>query len=83
VRIWSLAEFVEAPMEPLQAVMDEIGPRGLRRLSEAPRMADLRGFAGFLQRLRNEGMNPYLMGDFPQEADPDLQPGEPRRATAG
>jgi hypothetical protein len=72
VRIWSLAEFLEAPMEPLQTIIDEIAPRSLRRLAEAPRMAALQGFAGFLQKLRNEGMNPYLLGDFP--ADPELRP---------
>ncbi len=69
VHIWSLADFVDAPMEPLQMIMDEIGPRGARRLSEAPRMVDLTGFGRFLQKLRNEGMNPYLMGDFPADAD--------------
>ena len=25
VRIWTMAEFVEAPMEPLQTIIDEIG----------------------------------------------------------
>ncbi len=74
VRIWTLAEFVEAPMEPLQALLDEVAPRNGRRLTEAPRMADLSGFGPFLQRLRNEGMNPYLLSDFPT-ADPDNLPG--------
>ena len=45
VRIWTLAEFVENPMEPLQTIVDEISPRGLRRLTEAPRLADLTGLA--------------------------------------
>ncbi|MBN2630916.1 MAG: glycosyl transferase [Rhodobacteraceae bacterium] len=65
VRIWSLADFVENPMEPLQTIIDEIGPRQSRRLTEAPRMADLTGFGQFLQNLRNQGMQPVLMGDFP------------------
>ena len=79
VRIWSLAEFVEAPMEPLQAVVDEMGlNRGQRGLSEAPRMADLTGFGQFLQNLKNQGMHPYLMGDFPAgSAMPEPEP--PRR----
>jgi 2,4-dienoyl-CoA reductase-like NADH-dependent reductase (Old Yellow Enzyme family) len=38
---------------------------GLRRLTEAPRLADLTGFGQFLQNLRNQGMQPILMGDFP------------------
>ena len=72
VRIWSLAEFVENPMEPLQSIIDEISPRSLRRLTEAPRLTDLKGFGQFLQSLRNQGMQPTLMGDFPtgEEANP-------------
>ncbi len=65
VRIWTLAEFIEAPMEPLQTIIDEIGPEKARRLSEAPKMTDLAGFGQFLQNLKNQGMHPYLMGDFP------------------
>ncbi|THH34701.1 glycosyl transferase [Aliishimia ponticola] len=64
IRIWSLAEFIEAPMEPLQGILDEINPGMPRRLAEAPRMVDLRGFGQFLQNLKNQGMHPYLMGDF-------------------
>ena len=72
VRIWSLAEFVANPMEPLQSIIDEISPRSLRRLTEAPRLTDLKGFGQFLQSLRNQGMQPTLMGDFPtgEEANP-------------
>ena len=73
VRIWSLADFVENPMEPLQTVIDEIGPRQGRRLTEVPRMADLTGFGQFLQNLRNQGMQPILMGDFPVGDDPALK----------
>lgn len=65
VRIWTMAEFIEAPMEPLQTIVDEIGQNSLRGLAEAPRMADLTGFGQFLQNLKNQGMHPYLMGDFP------------------
>ncbi len=70
VRIWTLAEFIENPMEPLQTIIDEISPRSLRRLTEAPRMAELAGFGQFLQNLRNQGMQPVLMGDFPAGDDP-------------
>ena len=70
VRIWTLAEFVENPMEPLQSIIDEISPRSLRRLTEAPRLTDLKGFGQFLQNLRNQGMQPVLMGDFPTGEDP-------------
>jgi Family of unknown function (DUF5927)/Core-2/I-Branching enzyme len=70
VRTWSLAEFVENPMEPLQSLIDEISPRLTRRLTEAPVMTDLQGFGQFLQNLRNQGMQPTLMGDFPATEDP-------------
>lgn len=65
IRIWTMAEFIENPMEPLQTIIDEIDHRTLRRLTEAPKMADLTGFGQFLQNLKNQGMHPYLMGDFP------------------
>ena len=72
VRIWTMADFVRAPMEPLQVIMDEIGPKSLRRLTEAPRMANLTGFSKFLQNLKNQGMHPHLMGDFSSEYEPNL-----------
>lgn len=65
VSIWSLAEFIEDPMEKLQMILDELGGSGQRRLTEVPRMADLTGFGQFLQNLKNQGMSPHLMGDFP------------------
>lgn len=65
VKIVTMAEFVEAPMEPLQTIIDTIGPRKFRTLSEAPKMVDLAGFGKFLQNLKNQGMHPHLMGDFP------------------
>lgn len=79
VRIWTMAEFIEAPMEPLQGILDEIGRTKLRRLAEAPKMVDLTGFGQFLQNLKNQGMHPYLMGDFPTERDIDNLPQKPRK----
>ncbi|MCC6304732.1 MAG: glycosyl transferase [Rhodobacteraceae bacterium] len=80
VRIWSLADFAENPMEPLQTILDEITPRAQRRPAEAPRLVDLAGFGRFLQQLRNEGMQPVLTGDFPA-AGP--VPADPLRRAAG
>ena len=77
-RIWTMAEFVEAPMEVLQGIIDDLGHRGPRRLSEAPKMVDLTGFGQFLQNLKNQGMHPYLMGDFPVD-QPLVRPGPPRQ----
>lgn len=79
VRIWTMAEFIEAPMEPLQGILDEIGRTKLRRLSEAPKMVDLSGFGQFLQNLKNQGMHPYLMGDFPVERGVASTPTAQRR----
>ena len=75
IRIWTMAEFIEAPMEPLQSVIDQIGLRAGRRLAEVPKMQDLTGFGQFLQNLKNQGMHPYLMGDFPVEGrEPGQRP---------
>lgn len=65
-------------MEPLQTIIDEIGPKPLRRLTEAPKMHDLTGFGQFLQNLKNQGMHPYLMGDFPIGEDEGVLQ-QPRR----
>lgn len=67
VRTWTLAEFVESPMEALQTVIDEIGTQPHGHLTKAPTMVDLSGFGQFLQNLKNQGMHPYLMGDFPAD----------------
>ncbi|GAA0296641.1 DUF5927 domain-containing protein [Rhodovulum strictum] len=79
VRIWTMADFVLNPMEPLQILIDEIAPRAQRRLTEAPRLADLTGFGQFLQTLKNQGMKPYLMGDFPADDGVRAAPARPRR----
>ncbi|MEM6477745.1 MAG: beta-1,6-N-acetylglucosaminyltransferase [Pseudomonadota bacterium] len=64
-RILSMTEFIESPMEHLQTIIDDLVGDAARRLTEAPRMHDLKGFGKFLQTLKNEGMHPYLMGDYP------------------
>ena len=78
VRIWTLADFVESPMEAMQTVLDEMGVKSLRKITEAPKMVDLSGFGRFLQNLKNQGMHPYLMGDFPIDMTVH-QPQPPRR----
>ncbi|APG48705.1 beta-1,6-N-acetylglucosaminyltransferase [Phaeobacter porticola] len=79
VRIWSMAEFVEAPMEPIQTILDEFGSQAQRHLNTAPTLVDLAGFGQFLQNLKNQGMHPYLMGDFPAEQGPLNMPKTPRK----
>ncbi|MCW1931289.1 beta-1,6-N-acetylglucosaminyltransferase [Pararhodobacter zhoushanensis] len=66
IRIWTMAEFLENPAEPLHMLFDEIAPHAQARLIRIPDMVDLGGFGSFLQELRNQGMQPVLMGDFPQ-----------------
>ncbi len=70
VRIWTMADFIENPMELMQTIIDEISPRSTRRLTEVPRLVDLTGFGQFLQNLKNQGMQPRLMGDFPVDDGP-------------
>ena len=79
VRIWTMADFIEAPMEPIQTIVDEIGSLRQTHLTEAPAMVDLDGFGQFLQNLKNQGMHPYLMGDFPVEQGPVHMPKQPRK----
>ncbi len=69
VRIWSMAEFLESPMEALQTVIDEIRPQMARTPAEVPRLVDLSGFGQFLQNLKNQGMQPIVMGEFVSSAD--------------
>ena len=79
VRVWTMSEFVQAPMEPLQVIVDEMTGKTVRRLTEAPRMVDLSGFAQFLQNLKNQGMHPYLMGDFPVDPGQENKQPKPRK----
>lgn len=68
VRIWTLAEFLENPTEPLQQIFTEIAPQQQAHLLRPPQIVSMQGFAAFLQQLRNHGMQPVLVGDFPAEA---------------
>jgi len=79
IKIWTMAEFIETPMEALQGIVDDITGTSVRRLTEAPKMHDLTGFGRFLQNLKNQGMHPYLMGDFPVEPAPLNQAPKPRK----
>ena len=79
IKIWTMAEFIEAPMEALQGIVDDMTGKTQRRLTEAPRMVDLSGFGQFLQNLKNQGMHPYLMGDFPVDPAPENKPPQRRK----
>lgn len=68
-RIWSLTDFIENPAEPLEQLVDLLNPRAAHRLTDLPQLLPLHGFGTFLQDLRNQGMAPVLMGDFPSDAE--------------
>jgi hypothetical protein len=68
-RVWSLAEFIENPAEPLEQLVDLLNPRAAHRITQLPQLLDLHGFGTFLQDLRNQGMAPVLMGDFPSDSE--------------
>ena len=62
VRIWSLAEVLEAPALPLRTVLEDHSVPGTSALTVMPALRDLEGLPTFLQDLRNMGMNPHTAG---------------------
>ena len=67
-------------MEPLQAIVDEMSHQQIPRLTEAPTMVDLSNLGRFLQDLRNQGMHPFLTGEFPTnvgDVDQNAKPSKP------
>ncbi len=79
VRIWTLADFLTAPIDHLQEVLDD-STTALPRphLTEVPRMADLSGFGAFLQSMRNAGMQISLAGEFTVDDAPPDRAARPR-----
>lgn len=63
VRIWSLADVIERPIESLQQILTDLSGPEMRSQAEPLEFASMDGLAGLLQALRNSGMNPYLAGD--------------------
>jgi len=64
VRIWTLAEFLENPTEPLQVIIDDLSVPGAQTLAQPPELQPMTGLAAFLQKLRNTGMSPHTAGAF-------------------
>lgn len=58
VQMWTMAEFLENPVEFMQIALNG------RQTGPLPDLIDLSHFGEFLQDLRNQGMNPHLMGTF-------------------
>ncbi|QFQ88081.1 glycosyl transferase [Paracoccus kondratievae] len=63
VEIWDLSDFCARPSAVLGSVLRRLGgdPEAAANL---PKMRDIAGMGRFLQRLRNAGLRPQLMGDF-------------------
>ncbi|MBI1493850.1 beta-1,6-N-acetylglucosaminyltransferase [Halocynthiibacter styelae] len=84
VRIWTLADFMEAPVENLQSIVDEMGAHLPHKPVPAIKVTELPGFREFLQDLRDQGMHPWLTGDFQAPTAPGKPtPREPRSYMAG
>lgn len=75
VRIWTLAEFIDRPAAPLQAILDDMSGTDTPELHSLPKMRPMQGIAAFLQELRNAGMNPYVAGDLAEPGKPRMMPG--------
>ncbi|MEM6637697.1 MAG: beta-1,6-N-acetylglucosaminyltransferase [Pseudomonadota bacterium] len=70
IRIWSLSRFLDVPLEALQAILDDVPTQTRRLIADPPKFSDLSELPGFLQALRNQGMEPYLAGDIHETPDP-------------
>ena len=80
VHIWSLADFIEAPSEHMQTAIDAMGVSTGHKMPPTPKMKDMTGFSEFLQNLKNEGMHPWVAGEFLVENRPDAEKSAPRRS---
>ena len=65
VVIWELADFVARPAAILQRVVRDLTPGTWPLYDQYPQLRNLDQLGRFLQRLRNAGLQPRLMGDFP------------------
>ncbi|WP_246175232.1 beta-1,6-N-acetylglucosaminyltransferase [Paracoccus limosus] len=63
-RIWQLADFCARPADALRPVLRDLGTDP-DLVANLPEMRGIAGLGRFLQRLRNAGLRPQLMGDFP------------------
>ena len=78
-----MADFVEAPVDAIQQVLTDLGTKTSETFTELPKMQDLTGFPEFLQELKNVGMHPYIMGDFPSIIDDEKPQGAGKKTYKG
>lgn len=65
VQIWDLADFCARPAAVLGGILHRLGDQPEPPTADLPPMRDVAGMGRFLQRLRNAGLRPQLMGHFP------------------
>ncbi|WBU63964.1 DUF5927 domain-containing protein [Paracoccus aerodenitrificans] len=65
VQIWELSDFAARPAAILQRVVRDITPGSWPLYDQPPVQRDIEEIGRFLQRLRNAGLQPRLMGEFP------------------
>ena len=70
-RIYTLAEFLEAPKSVLQEMIDSLAGHRAGVIDALPDMPDLTGLNLFLQDLKNQGMHPFLAGNIPDRLAPN------------
>lgn len=66
VRVWTLSEFMMNPGGRLQTLVREMQPGEALSPGAPPQAVDIDGFGRFMQMLRNQGLRPEHMGDFPE-----------------
>ena len=71
-RVWSLAEFLERPLDPLQEIVDSLSGAESYLLADMPRLQPMKGLPAFLQSLRNAGMNPHMAGEITEQIAADV-----------
>ncbi|WP_439822945.1 DUF5927 domain-containing protein [Roseicitreum antarcticum] len=74
VRIWTMAEFLEAPYDALDSVLVEFASQIQTRPLTPPKLRPLAGFGAFVEELRDAGLPPFLLGDYPVSHDPSPAP---------
>jgi hypothetical protein len=70
-RIWTLADVLERPSEPFLQVLEDLSGPSSAGLGTLPKFRSMDGLSDMLQKLRNDGMNPYLAGDLAAMPLPD------------
>lgn len=63
--IWELSDFLARPADVLQRIIADLSAGQPPQIETLPPMRELDHVGRFLQRLRNAGLQPRLMGDFP------------------